>query len=122
MHVDVYAVLASGSRWRPSCASRTRAGAWWPFAAFAAHGAVLRFAVSSCCSGAWSAMRSLAALGLLFVGPPWLLVRGIALRRARARSAPPTPRLHAGSGTWPAASSRGHRPPVPMLDREASKP
>ena len=48
------------------------------FAVFAAYGAVILFAVSSIYD-MWSAMHSLAALVLIFIGTPWLLVQGVLL-------------------------------------------
>ncbi len=55
------------------------------FAVFAAYGALLLFGVSEY-FGAWSAMHSIAAVGLLFVGLPWLIVQGILLARSRFHS------------------------------------
>ena len=55
------------------------------FVVFAAYGAVLLFAVSSAFR-VWSGMHSVAMVGLLFVGVPWLLVQGVALHRQRALS------------------------------------
>jgi hypothetical protein len=54
-------------------------------AVFAAYGAVLLFAVSSVFDK-WSGMHSIASVGLVFVGAPWLLVQGVVLHRHRARS------------------------------------
>jgi hypothetical protein len=54
-------------------------------AVFAAYGAALLFAVSSA-FGFWSAMHSVAFVGLLFIGVPWLLVQGVLLRRSRGLS------------------------------------
>lgn len=55
------------------------------FAVFAAYGVVLLFSVSAL-FGVWSGMHSLAAVGLVVVGVPWLLVQGLLLLRRRARS------------------------------------
>jgi len=55
------------------------------FVVFAAYGMVLLFAVSSA-FGVWSAMHSVALVGLLFVGVPWLLVQGLTLYRRRTLS------------------------------------
>ena len=55
------------------------------FAVFAAYGAVLLFGVSEA-FGVWSGMHSLAAVGLLVVGVPWLLIQGVVLARGRDRT------------------------------------
>ena len=55
------------------------------FAVFAGYGAVLLFGVSEI-FGAWSAMHSLAASGILLVGIPWLLIQGTVLHRSRRPS------------------------------------
>jgi len=52
------------------------------FAVFAAYGAVLLFAVSAA-FGFWSGMHSVAFVGVLFVGVPWLLTQGVRLRQRR---------------------------------------
>ncbi len=54
------------------------------FFVFAAYGAVLLFIVSECFR-VWSGMHSLAAVGLFFVGVPWL-VQGFLWRRTWAIS------------------------------------
>lgn len=56
------------------------------FFVFAAYGAILLFVVSECFR-AWSAMHSLAAVGLFVVGVPWLLVQGFLWRRTWSISA-----------------------------------
>ena len=56
------------------------------FAVFAAYGAVLLFSVSAA-FGVWSGMHSIAFVGLVVIGVPWLLVQGVRLRRRRGLSA-----------------------------------
>ena len=55
------------------------------FFVFAAYGAVSLFAVSTIFRE-WSGMHSIAAVGLIFVGTPWLLVQSIVIRRSWSRS------------------------------------
>jgi hypothetical protein len=50
------------------------------FLVFASYGAVLLFAVSEA-FGVWSGMHSLAAVALVLVAAPWLLIQGILLLR-----------------------------------------
>ena len=76
---------------RRVCARMAAAGVPEPpvvalFAVFAAYGAVLLFAVSTA-FGYWSGMHSVAAVGLVAVGLPWLLVQGVVLWR-RGRPSP----------------------------------
>ena len=49
------------------------------FAVFVGYGALLLFGVSEVFH-AWSAMHSLAAAGIVFVGIPWLVIQGAMLR------------------------------------------
>jgi hypothetical protein len=56
------------------------------FFVFAAYGAVLLFAVSAICDE-WSGMHSIAAVGLVFIGVPCLLVQSFVLRTSWKRSA-----------------------------------
>ena len=55
------------------------------FAIFMGYGAVLLFVVSEIFH-AWSAMHSLAFVGMLLVAMPWLVIQGELLRRSRQPS------------------------------------
>ena len=55
------------------------------FCVFAAYDAVVLFGISELFR-VWSGMHSLAAIGLVFVGLPWLIVQGFLLRRTSTLS------------------------------------
>jgi len=67
-------------------ATRLPSPPYFPFFfIFAAYGAVLLFAVSIVFRQ-WSGMHSIAAVGLLFVGMPWLIVQSIVVRKSWSQS------------------------------------